>query len=123
MVYSLVVSKGKLKIMMVFLQYNGISSYYVVMGMLSKNVLVYVLINVNKYYKMIVIKQFVGILCMKVLKKVWFKCNFSKVIKVMFGKYDGMVVWEIMYLNQKKNLCYEILQYFNGNQLKLIINI
>ncbi|AVW10366.1 cell wall elongation regulator TseB-like domain-containing protein [Lactiplantibacillus paraplantarum] len=121
--YSLAVSKGKLKTTTAFSQYNGTSSYYVVTGTSSKSVPVYALINTNKHHKTTIVKQSAGISRTKALKKVWSKRNPSKVIKATLGEYDGTVVWEITYLNQKKNLCYEILQYSNGNQLKSIINI
>lgn len=121
--YSLAVSKGKLKTTTGFSQYNGEASYYVVTGTTKKNVPVYALINTNKHHKTTVVKRSAGISRTKALQKVWSKRNPSKVVKATLGKYDGDVVWEITYLNQKHNLCYEVLQYSNGNQLKSIINI
>lgn len=121
--YSLAVSKGKLKTTTAFSQYNGNQSYYAVTGTSSKNVPVYALINTNKQHATTVVKQSAGISREKALRKVWSQRNPSKVIKITLGKYQGNVVWEITYLNQKKNLCYEILQYRNGSQLKSIINI
>jgi len=121
--YSLAVSKGKLKTTTAFSQYNGTSSYYVVTGTSSKNVPVYALINANKKHQTTVIKQSAGVSRTKALKEVWSKRNPSKVIKATLGNYNGQIVWEITYLNQKKNLCYEILQYSNGSRLKSIINI
>ncbi|MFC6294048.1 DUF5590 domain-containing protein [Lactiplantibacillus daoliensis] len=121
--YSLATSKAKLKTTTAFSQYNGTESYYVVTGTSSKNVPVYALINTNKSHQTTVVKQSAGITRTKALKTVWAKRNPRKVIKATLGKYDGEVVWEITYLNQKKALCYEVLQYSNGSQLKSIINI
>ncbi len=121
--YSLAVSKGKLKTTTAFSQYNGEQSYYVVTGTSSKNVPVYALISTGKKHQTTIVKQSAGISRTKALRKVWSKRNPSKVIKATLGKANGEVVWEITYLNQKKNLCYEVLQYSNGNQLKSIINI
>ncbi|RRK11081.1 hypothetical protein D1831_04510 [Lactiplantibacillus garii] len=121
--YSLAVSKGKLKTTTGFSQYNGDQSYYAVTGTNSKNVPVYAVINTNKKHQTTVVKQSAGISRTKALRKVWSKRNPSKVIKATLGKYDGEVVWEITYLNQKNNLCYEVLQYSNGSQIKSIMNI
>ncbi|MFB9770499.1 DUF5590 domain-containing protein [Lactiplantibacillus modestisalitolerans] len=121
--YSLATSKGKLKTTTGFSQYNGNQSYYVVTGTAAKQEPVYALINTNKHHQTTVVKQSAGISRTKALRKVWSKRNPSKVIKATLGKYDGQVVWEITYLNQKQNLCYEILQYSNGSRVKSIINI
>lgn len=121
--YSLAVSKGKLKTTTGFSQYNGNQSYYVVQGTSSKNVPVYALINTNKHHQTTVVKRSAGITQTSALRKVWSKRNPSKVIKATVGRYEGDVVWEITYLNQKHNLCYEILSYKNGHQIKSIINI
>ncbi|CAJ1227772.1 DUF5590 domain-containing protein [Lactiplantibacillus xiangfangensis] len=121
--YSLAVSKGKLKTTTGFSQYNGEQSYYAVTGTTKKNVPVYAIINTNSKHQTTVVKQTAGISRTKALRKVWAKRNPSKVIKATLGKYDGEVVWEVTYLNKKNNLCYEVLQYSNGNQLKSILNI
>lgn len=121
--YSLATSKAKLKTTTAFSQYNGTQDYYVVTGTSSKNVPVYALINTNKHHKTTVVKQSAGITRTKALKKVWAKRNPSKVIKATLGQYNGEVVWEITYLNKNKNLCYEVLKYSDGSQVKSIINI
>ncbi|AVK62985.1 hypothetical protein C5Z26_02085 [Lactobacillus sp. CBA3606] len=121
--YSLAVSKGKLKTTTAFSQYNGTASYYVVTGTSKKNVPVYALIKTKKPHQTTIVKQSAGITRTKALRKVWSKRNPSKVIKATLGVYEGQVVWEITYLNQKKALCYEILQYATGSEIKSIINI
>ncbi|MFC6182049.1 cell wall elongation regulator TseB-like domain-containing protein [Lactiplantibacillus daowaiensis] len=121
--YSLAVSKGKLKTTTAFSQYNGTQSYYIVTGTSKKNVPVYAIINTNKHHQTTVVKKSAGITRTKALRTVWSKRNPSKVIKATLGKYNGKVVWEITYLNKKKALCYDVLQYSNGNQVKSIINI
>ncbi|MFC6164276.1 DUF5590 domain-containing protein [Lactiplantibacillus dongliensis] len=121
--YSVAVNKGKLKTTTAFSQYNGTQSYYVVTGTNQKNVPVYAVINTKKSHQTTVVKQSAGLTRTQALRKVWSKRNPSKVIKATIGKYNGQVVWEVTYLNAKKALCYEVLQYSNGNQLKSIINI
>jgi len=121
--YQLATTKGHLKTTTAFSQYNGTQSYYMVTGTNQKDVPVYAIINTKGKHQTTVVKQSAGITRTKALRKVWTKRQPSKVIKATMGKYNGQVVWEITYLNAKKALCYEVLQYSNGNQLKSIINI
>ncbi|KRN88906.1 DUF5590 domain-containing protein [Ligilactobacillus ceti] len=105
-----------------FYLYDRQSVYYTVAGTDNKNNKVYVVIP-KKGNKVNIFLQSKGITAKKAIA-ITKKLNKGiKVKKAALGFWDGDPTWEITYLNQRGNLCYDLIDYRNGKIVKTIQNI
>lgn len=105
-----------------FYIYNREHTYYTITGKNQKNQSILVLIA-QKGGKIRILKQKNGITKNEALTQIWAKRNPKKVLKIAPGIFNNRPVWEISYLNQKGNLCYELLSFKNGKDIQKIENL
>ncbi|KIS04008.1 cell wall elongation regulator TseB-like domain-containing protein [Paucilactobacillus wasatchensis] len=105
-----------------FYIYNREHTYYTITGENQKNKKILVVIA-QKGGKIRVLKQANGITKNQALTQIWAKRDPKKVLKIAPGIFNDQPVWEISYLNQKGNLCYELLSFKSGKNIQKIENL
>lgn len=105
-----------------FYRYNRDATYFTVAGTTKTKKKVYVIVA-QKGGKVKVLSQSNGQSKNDILTYIWDKKNPSKILNIGLGIYKGVPAWEVSYLNKKKELCYETIQFSNGKTLKSIENI
>lgn len=105
-----------------FYRYNRDATYFTVAGTTKANKKIYVIVA-QKGGKVKVLSQSNGKTKNDVLTYIWNEKKPSKILNVGLGIYNGVPAWEVSYLNKKKALCYETLQFSNGKVLKSVENI
>ncbi len=105
-----------------FLTYNRQHTYYSVSGRNAKNQAVYVVVaKQNGQTK--ILKQSDGTSKTAILRQVWQKNNPKKVLNIGLGIRKSEPVWEVTYLNQKGNLCYDLIRFKDGTMVQSIQNL
>ncbi|HAT54892.1 MAG TPA: peptidase [Lactobacillus sp.] len=105
-----------------FLTYNRQHTYYSVSGKNAKNQAVYVVVA-KQGGKTQVLKRSAGTSKTAILRQVWQKDNPKKVLNIGLGIRKHQPVWEVTYLNQKGNLCYDLLRFKDGTMVQSIQNL
>ena len=70
-----------------------------------------------------ILKQSDGTSKTAILRQVWQKSNPKKVLNIGLGIRKSEPVWEVTYLNQKGNLCYDLIRFKNGTMVQSIQNL
>lgn len=105
-----------------FYTYNREKTYYTVAGTNQKNQKEYVIVA-QKGGRIRVLKQSAGISKNAALSQTWQQRKPKKVLKIALGVFNDKPVWEVTYINQKGNLCYDLLNYKNGHVIQKISNL
>lgn len=105
-----------------FYIFNREKTYYTVTGKNQKGQQMLVMVpksggNVR------LIKQSKGITSQQARQKVQNYGRTKKVLRVAPGIFNDKVVWEVTYINKKGALCYDLLNFRNGNYVQQIDNL
>ncbi|GAB6092044.1 cell wall elongation regulator TseB-like domain-containing protein [Furfurilactobacillus curtus] len=105
-----------------FLTFNRQQTYYAVNGHNRKGKSVYVIVaKKNGHVTIVHVKA--GQTKTAILQRVWSKQQPKKVLNVGLGIRNGQPVWEVTYLNQKGNLCYDLIRYRDSKTIQSIQNL
>ena len=70
-----------------------------------------------------VLKQSAGLTASQAKSEVKTVDNPKRVLKVAMGIFNNKPVWEVTYLNQKGNLCYDLISFTSGKSIQQINNL
>ena len=70
-----------------------------------------------------IVKQSKGLTKQQALAQVKSNEHPKKVLKAVPGIFNDKVVWEVTYLNQKGNLCYDLINFKTGSFVQQINNL
>lgn len=105
-----------------FYRYNRDATYFTVAGTTKANKKIYVIVA-QKGGKVKVLTQANGKSKNDILTYIWDKKNPSKILNIGLGIYNDVPAWEVSYLNKKKELSYETIQFSDGKVMKSVENI
>ena len=105
-----------------FYIYNRENTYYTVAGKNNKGQKILVIVP-QKNGSVRIVKQSTGLTKQQVLAQVKSNEHPKKVLKAVPGIFNDKVVWEVTYLNQKGNLCYDLINFKTGSFVQQINNL
>lgn len=105
-----------------FLTFNRQQTYYAVSGHNREGKPVYVIVaKKNGHVTTVHVKTSQNKTA--ILQRVWSQQHPKRVLNVGLGLRNGQPVWEVTYLNQKGNLCYNLIRYRDGKTIQSIQNL
>lgn len=113
---------ANLKIRTGFYIYNRENTYYTVAGKNNKGQKILVIVP-QKNGSVRIVKQSTGLTKQQALAQVKSNEHPKKVLKAVPGIFNDKVVWEVTYLNQKGNLCYDLINFKTGSFVQQINNL
>lgn len=119
---SLAEKYANLKKVTSFYHYNRKQTFYMVSGTNNKKEKVYVIVYHNGK-KIIIYNQTDGINAAQAKNIVKKHVTVKRFLNIGMGMQKKTPVWEISYLNQNGNLCYDTIAFKSGQVLKSIQNI
>ncbi|MFR0645693.1 DUF5590 domain-containing protein [Limosilactobacillus mucosae] len=105
-----------------FYIYNRENTYYTVAGKNNKGQKILVIVP-QKNGSVRIVKQSTGLTEQQALAQVKSNEHPKKVLKAVPGIFNDKVVWEVTYLNQKGNLCYDLINFKTGSFVQQINNL
>lgn len=105
-----------------FYIFNRENTYYTVAGLNQKGQKILVIVP-QKNGDVRVLKQSQGLSAQQVIAQVKNNERPKKVLKAVPGIFNNKVVWEVTYLNQKGNLCYDLINFKTGKYVQRINNL
>ena len=105
-----------------FYIYNRDQTYYTVAGKNAKGQTILVVVP-QKGGDIRVLKQSAGLTASQAKSEVKTADNPKRVLKVAMGIFNNKPVWEVTYLNQKGNLCYDLISFTSGKSIQQINNL
>lgn len=105
-----------------FYIYNRENTYYTVAGKNNKGQKILVIVP-QKNGSVRIVKQSTGLTKQQALAQVKINEHPKKVLKAVPGIFNDKVVWEVTYLNQKGNLCYDLINFKTGSFVQQINNL
>lgn len=105
-----------------FYIYNRENTYYTVAGKNNKGQKILVIVP-QKNGSVRIVKQSTGLTEQQALARVKSNEHPKKVLKAVPGIFNDKVVWEVTYLNQKGNLCYDLINFKTGSFVQQINNL
>lgn len=105
-----------------FYIYNREHTYYTVAGKNQKGQNILVIVP-QKNDSVRIVKQSTGLTEQQVIAKVKNGEHPKRVLKAVPGVFNDKVVWEVTYLNQKGNLCYDLINFKTGSYVQQINNL
>ncbi|MDC2830752.1 DUF5590 domain-containing protein [Limosilactobacillus mucosae] len=105
-----------------FYIYNRENTYYTVAGKNNKGQKILVIVP-QKNGSVRIVKQSTGLTKQQALAQVKSNEHPKKVLKAVPGIFNDKVVWEVTYLNQKGNLCYDLINFKTGSFVQQINNL
>lgn len=105
-----------------FYIYNRESTYYAISGKNQHNQSIIVIVPQHGG-KLRVLKQASGITADEARAMTKSNRNPREILKVAPGIFNDKAVWEVTYRNQKGNLCYDLINFKNGQYVQNINNL
>lgn len=105
-----------------FYIYNRENTYYTVAGKNNKGQRILVIVP-QKNGSVRVVKQSTGLTEQQALAQVKSSEHPKRVLKTVPGIFNDKVVWEVTYLNNKGNLCYDLINFKTGSYVQQINNL
>ncbi|MEY8662058.1 DUF5590 domain-containing protein [Ligilactobacillus faecis] len=105
-----------------FYHYNRTQTYYTLLGTNKKGQKIYVIVAQNGK-KINIYQKNEGVSEAKVKEVVKSSDKVKKITHVALGLHKNKPTWEVSYLNQYGNLCYDLLDFKSGKIIKTIQNI
>lgn len=105
-----------------FYIYNRENTYYTVAGKNNKGQRILVIVP-QKNGSVRVVKQSTGLTEQQALAQVKSNEHPKRVLKAVPGIFNDKVVWEVIYLNSKGNLCYDLINFKTGSYVQQINNL
>lgn len=105
-----------------FYIYNRDWTYYTVAGKNAKGQAILVIVP-QKGGDIRILKQAAGLTASQAQNEVKTASHPKKVLKVAMGIFNNKPVWEVTYLNQKGNLCYDLISFTSGKSIQQINNL
>lgn len=105
-----------------FYIYNRENTYYTVAGKNNKGQRILVIVP-QKNGSVRVVKQSTGLTEQQALAQVKSNEHPKRVLKAVPGIFNDKVVWEVTYLNNKGNLCYDLINFKTGSYVQQINNL
>lgn len=105
-----------------FYIYNRENTYYTVAGKNNKGQRILVIVP-QRNGSVRVVKQSTGLTEQQALAQVKSNEHPKRVLKAVPGIFNDKVVWEVTYLNNKGNLCYDLINFKTGSYVQQINNL